>query len=239
MDPVQHCFGAPGIAKIANALGLPRYSGRPPEQLIRLALLRRSLSTRRFFRVMTGVQSSVGTADLRVHAGYWQNLAPLEPYLRRVADACVEVFSLRPSGETCLHVRLGDYDTPKNRTIYSQIGPAYYVSALRYLQEKYSRKYVRVLTNDPKSALRMFADPAFSEYEFRLEPGSSLTDFAAIAQSSALVASNSTFCWWGALTSARMGSLNHLVSPVHWFNPGYRHREAPSYSTLPDLAFRV
>lgn len=236
MDAVRHRHGTVGLTEIADALRLPRHKGRRPGRLIRLALLRRSLETRRLFSPLASLHSCVGWGGVHVYAGYWQDFESLGGYYQRVADACIEVLSLQPGDQTCLHIRFGDYKSPKNRRIYAKIGAAYYAASLQYLKVHTGRNAVRVLTNDTNSARDLFAAPEFANVVFRYEPSGAVTDFSALGQSAELIASNSTFSWWAALISARLGNLSHLVAPAQWFNPGYQHRQSPSYATVQDLS---
>ena len=238
MDSLRHRHGTAGLSDIATALNLRFHAGHCSKRLIQLALLRRSLGTRKLFSLLAGLHSFVGFGGARVYAGYWQNVEVLEPYYVRVADACRDVLSLRPSGEACLHIRIGDYNNSKNRRIYAQIGSKYYV-ALRYIQDQTEHRVIRVLTNDPENARKIFSARGFAGFDFHFKVGSALNDFSAIGASTALVASNSTFCWWGALIAARLGGLTHLAAPKHWLNPGYRHRQSPSYTALPKLSGRL
>ena len=235
-NAIRHRHGTAGLANIADALNLQQNMGPRPEYLVRLALLQRSLSTRKLLTRLAGLGSPKFSSNTRVHAGYWQNEELLGPYYTRVADACCEVLSLHPGPDTCLHIRFGDYTSTKNRKIYNQIGSKYYSTALRHLEEKTGCRRVRVLTNDFGSARKMFDANEFMGVEFVYEPGDMLTDFAAISQSASLITSNSTFCWWGSLISARLTGLTHLVAPAKWFNPNYQHRQAPSYAALPNLS---
>lgn len=231
----RHRHGVDGLAEIVDALGLQIHSGPRSRFLSQLALTRRTIGTWKSFPESDDLKSHISFGNLHIYCGYWQNQFGLIKYYSRVADACRDLFSLQPSNDSCLHVRLGDYQNYRNRKIYSQIDQDYYASALGYLRRHAAIDSIKVLTNDIAGAREMFAAPEFAHVEFRFEPGSPLDDFTAISESSALVASNSTFCWWGAFISARMKGLEHLVAPANWFNRGYMHRQSPSYAKLQDF----
>lgn len=234
----RHCHEASGLAEFVDVLGLQVYSGEGAKILSRLALTQRTLGTWKLLSRPFREGVHVKMADLELHCGYWQDCAELKRYYIRVAEAFRTFLRINPSDEICLHVRLGDYRSYRNQKIYSQIGRDYYYSALRYLGRHRSVESIKVLTNDIAGARDLFATPKFPQIRFIFEPATPMDDFVALCGASSIVASNSTFCWWGALISARRNGLKQLVAPVNWFNPGYRHRQAPSYSALQELAGR-
>ena len=238
IDPIRHRHGVVGVTEIACALNLGICKEFRSKEHKRFALLRRSMSTRKLFQPLNKINCGVTWGGDRIYAGYWQNFEQLEPFYIRVADACREVLNLKPSGESCVHVRFGDYTSPKNRVIYSEVASSYYASGLECLKNETESSCVRVLSDDTDSARLMFSSREFGGRSFRYDRGDMISDFSALSQSREIIASNSTFCWWGALVSARLASLENLGSPKNWFNPGFRHRQAPSYMRLSDLGNR-
>lgn len=236
IDGGLHNHGVAGLADLIAALGLEIYTGPRPKLKTQLALAQRTISTWKFGSPFLGMQSHIRLGSSQIYCGYWQNVSALNTHYGRVADVCCELFDLQPRNSTCMHVRLGDYQNSKNRRIYSQIDSEYYYKSLRYLRQNTHVETINVLTNDEAGARKMLSAPEFAPFEFKIGAGTALADFTAICESSSIIATNSTFCWWAAFISARMKGLKHLVAPEDWFNPGYRHRQAPSYSMLQNQA---
>lgn len=229
---LQH--GADGLEDVVRYFKLPIHTGESTlfRSLSQLALTRRSLGTRKVFSPIRTLNGSVGFQDIRVFSGYWQNFIELHPYYLKVAQACRDVFSLKPVDQSIIHARFGDYKKGKNQEIYFQLDKYYYFDALSKLKDDVGLLDFKVITDDVERAQKMFLSTMFNQFKFRFERGNMVSDFADLAQSSTLVATNSTFCWWGALASAENNGLKRLIAPKDWFQAPYRHRTSPSYEFI-------
>lgn len=223
--------GIDGLEDIIRKLGLTVHSenGAKMRRLARLAVLRRSLATRKLFAPLNVLNGGASWGATQVYSGYWQEFTALRPYYSQVANACRDVFEITPGDRATIHARFGDYTKGKNAEIYAQTGEDYYLKALKSQAEQSDRAAYEVITNDPDAAKSLFLSQRFSDFSFTFKRGTLISDFADLAQSSALIGSNSTFCWWAALCAAHGGNLKNLTVPIDWFQPAYMHRTSPPY----------
>lgn len=235
--------GIGGIEDIIKYFDFPVHeeNSRRFFALVILAQLRRALSQRKGFLGLDAMKGVIRTGRLDVYCGYWQGHAMLVPFYLEVAKACNEIFEVKSTlpVSAVVHFRFGDYVTPKNQKIYFQADEDYYKIALDSLFQEHGIIEYSVVTNDVARAKHLLSKSAFKRFIFSYAEGSMLDDFATIARASTLVSTNSTFCWWGALTAAINGNLVNLVAPKKWFKSGFEHRECPLYETIPLSVDRV
>ncbi len=123
---------------------------------------------------------------------------------------------------TAIHMRYGDYRSNVNaRAFHGLTHPEYFIKALRYLEKIGASKSVLLLSDEPELALYELKECGLPK-DFRVELGNSenqIQDLAAIASSSSVVASNSSFSWWGSWIAMQRSSAS-VILPRPWFSPG-------------------
>ncbi len=114
-----------------------------------------------------------------------------------------------------VHVRLGDYSSPKVSKVLGNLSHEYYFRALQSLSTKSKSKKLLLISNEPNKI-----DIPFSEwgYEtFTLEPALGVSDFESIqilSKCSAMVLANSSFSWWAGWLSK---NGTPVAVPDPWF----------------------
>lgn len=127
---------------------------------------------------------------------------------------------LEPAKDYCaLHVRLGDIaQFGQARDFHGLTHPEYFERALDEVCKRQLVSTVKVVSDEPQAA-KLLLNELGLERRFELifsDGKSSVDDLATMAQASAVVASNSTFSWWGGFMSEQLhGAL--VVVPVPWF----------------------
>jgi hypothetical protein len=106
----------------------------------------------------------------------------------------------------CVHLRRGDYrDWNGGRALPT----TYFVDALRALGDLGGMPVV-VISDEPQTAAVELAE--FPGARFEANPA--MVDFLLLVNASAVVASNSSFSWWGAWLNRRPSP--RIVVPEHW-----------------------
>lgn len=192
-----------------------------------IARSKRSLSEKKLLSTKREALTVTSFVGCRIHAGYWQTI-PIIPGGQNTFDDVVS--SLLPDGNNkkpIVHIRGGDYLSSTNADIYTSLGSGFYREAFSYFEQRLGLYEYDVVSNDPAYATDLLSKESI---EFALSTNSTaLEDFITISQHRAIVASNSTFCWWATRIGLYKGQAELVVAPEHWLNPGYRHRSHPSY----------
>ena len=117
-----------------------------------------------------------------------------------------------------MHVRRGDYLTQHSRTNFGLCSPRYYSDALHVVRSLGLGTAPLVLfTDSPEklpaelAALANYVVPADSMRTPR-------ADLYTLAQSSAIIMSNSSFSWWGGFLND--SALRPVIAPRPWFRRG-------------------
>ena len=123
---------------------------------------------------------------------------------------------------TAIHMRYGDYRSNVNaRAFHGLTNPDYFIKALRHLKENGASKSVLLLSDEPELALSELKECGLPK-DFRVELGDSenqIQDLTAIASSSSVIASNSSFSWWGSWIAMQRSGAS-VILPRPWFSPG-------------------
>ena len=127
-----------------------------------------------------------------------------------------------PINRTAIHMRYGDYKSNANaRAFHGLTNPNYFIKALKYLEKIGASKSVLLLSDEPEIALHELKECGLPD-DFSVELGNSknqIQDLIAIASSSSVIASNSSFSWWGSWIAMQRSGAN-VVLPRPWFSPG-------------------
>lgn len=117
-----------------------------------------------------------------------------------------------------VHVRCGDYmANPTNRALYGVLNADYYLRAIKYLAQENFRSIV-IVSDEPQTAWELVGRPLqrLSGLPVEMSIGTLIDDFCTLAQSQAVVMSNSTFSWWAAWV-AHSERQARVVLPNPWF----------------------
>ena len=118
-----------------------------------------------------------------------------------------------------IHVRLGDYfHSASARAFHGVSHPDYYDNAVQFLRTNLAQESITVVSDDLERAKDLLSACSFykeSDISLR-QSGSPVTDLAIISNASGVVASNSTFSWWGAFFAERFHG-SKVVVPQPWF----------------------
>lgn len=118
-----------------------------------------------------------------------------------------------------VHVRCGDYmANPTNRALYGVLSADYYLRAIKYLAQENDFRSIVIVSDEPQTAWELVGRPLqrLSGLPVEMSNGTLIDDFCTLAQSQAVVMSNSTFSWWGAWV-AHSKRQAQVVFPNPWF----------------------
>ena len=133
------------------------------------------------------------------------------PHRERFAEKYGE---LAANGYICAHVRLTDYFTFRDNVT---LPPGYYRRALELLDPDLP---VVMVSDDAPSVLATFG----SDTRVSVESNDEILDFLLLKYATHVIASNSSFAWWGAWLNDAQG--RRVVAPMWWFGMNER-RELP------------
>lgn len=194
----------------------------------RIAQGKRTLSERRGLARQRNTLAVTRLPGCRLHCGYWQSI-PFFPVARNLFDDTIA--SLLEDGSSdspILHIRGGDYLSPKNTGIYTILDMNYYRQAFQEVESRQKQVRYEVVTNDPPYVEQMLSTEPRA---FELSNGkSAMDDFSEISRHKVIVATNSTFCWWAARIGLYKGQTELIIAPAQWLNEDYRHRSHPRYA---------
>lgn len=161
--------------------------------------------------------------------GYWQS----ERYFSTIANQVKDLFTLQPhfysnilplieeikqTESVSIHVRKGDYLQHPYSDYYASLESTYYNNALAALQENLSHLKLFVFTDDTKWVKENLALPIPYTLISGVQTRSMYEDFQAMLSCKHHIIANSSFSWWTAWLSARVGKK--VVAPKEWFKNG-------------------
>lgn len=167
--------------------------------------------------------SRVSTSTRRM-SGYFQRFGLVEEasseIFGRIKSSTVAntILGSKPEQYIGVHVRRGDYLKPQAQSVHGLTGQDYFISAIRHASSVTGLHDVRIISDSPAAAYSLLAKPLAKE-GLTLTPAgqeSEWRDLGVLANSSAVVMSNSSFSWWGAYFAFKQcGAL--VVAPVPWY----------------------
>jgi hypothetical protein len=157
-------------------------------------------------------------AELRdgvAYGGFFQS----ERYFAQYEDEVSALFEVRPAHArafaakygslgryVCVHLRRGDY---REWLGGRALPTAYFVDALATVDDRGGAPVV-VISDDLEAARVELADVD----GVRFEANDAMLDFQLLLNASVVVASNSSFSWWGAWLNRVEGA--RVIAPEHW-----------------------
>lgn len=161
--------------------------------------------------------------------GYWQT----ERYFKDIRKTILEQFRIRQALEgankklleqiqgteypVSIHVRMGDYGTPENRSIYGGIcTEEYYKKAMSCISGKIENPTYFVFSNEPDQAKKLFPKEAQVVFTEGNDEGHAWADLELMRHCKAHIIANSSFSWWGAWLDEEEEKL--VIAPKKWMN---------------------
>ena len=117
-----------------------------------------------------------------------------------------------PLSITTVHVRLGDYARWANRSRIGLLPHSYFREAMAIAREQFPSNEVRLVSDEPSRALS-FLEQGGLRVDGVEDAPNAIDALSFMDRSSCIVASNSTFAWWGAFWSRQAGLV---IGPRPW-----------------------
>ena len=160
--------------------------------------------------------------------GYWQT----EKYFKEYRSEICEDFSLlhdlseenknmleKIAAEPCavsIHIRLGDYTTPVNESLFGGIcTEEYYKKAIEYINQKYKRVKFFVFSNGEGNITDVLSGINYEVVNINDE-NTGWADMYLMSQCNHNIIANSSFSWWGAWLNQNENKT--VIAPQKWIN---------------------
>jgi Glycosyl transferase family 11 len=162
--------------------------------------------------------------------GYWQS----EQYFEEISNIIRKDFTFRTGWDphdlavrermaagvcASIHVRRGDYLSPKHKNVYDQCDVAYYVEAVKLLRQKIPNINLFAFSDEPawvESCLQPFIGKVeVISHNLGLK---SSNDMRLMSVADHHIIANSSFSWWGAWLNPREDKT--VIAPKSWFADG-------------------
>lgn len=128
-----------------------------------------------------------------------------------------QILQPEPKQYIAVHVRRGDYLRPKAQSYHGLIGKDYFLNAIRFASSRTGIGTVKIVSDDSIAAEDLISKPLMTE-GFTVLPQSPDTewgDLGVLANSAAIVMSNSSFSWWGAYIAHKQHKTL-VIAPEPW-----------------------
>lgn len=153
--------------------------------------------------------------------GYWQSYKYFDFCRDRIIDAFQIPYTLVP-GTVGLHVRRGDY------LQYPTINPLatreYYEKAVKEFWLRGYKQFL-VFSDDIEWCKKEFQDPVYKglAFQYRATGTGALEDISALSGCEHMIASNSTFAWWGAWLNRNPEKIVICPHEDNYYGPDNKH----------------
>lgn len=226
---LAHVFDIPSMA-LASDLDLKHTLGWRSEKKIRriVSHLPRAFKGARWLDEahVESIASRVESEDFYLH-GYWQS----EKYFHQHAAQIRKDFlfkgemsamdqdilwQMRHPSSVSVHVRRGDYVSPKNQSIYHQANEAYYRAAMGCIRERVPHARFFFFSDDPgwvKAELMPCLGPM--TVVSHNAGKAAANDMRLMMHADHHIIANSTFSWWAAWLNDKPQKT--VVAPRHWY----------------------
>jgi hypothetical protein len=117
-----------------------------------------------------------------------------------------------------IHLRFGDYsDDPRTKSVHGLTASDYFENATNILKTMHGVHIPTVVVTDDREKATEFISNSSTSSDFQFISNSSpLEDLIEIARSAHVVATNSTFSWWGGWIASMVHNSN-VIYPRPWF----------------------
>ena len=127
-----------------------------------------------------------------------------------------------------VHIRLGDYLTPKNKEIYGVLGSTYYQNSLNQISQKSEFPLV-LFSDEPSEAIKILQPIHPIAHVIQPPPYTHPAEVLVLmSEAQKMIIANSSYGWWGAWLAASRGST--VIAPSPWF----RNESIPCSDLYPD-----
>jgi hypothetical protein len=137
--------------------------------------------------------------------------------LKMLDQASLPSASFSPSNSLVVHLRLGDYLSPKNSSVYASITPEQ-IHSLIHNASNVSRYYF--VSDSPTLASLFFSSPPLNSYRFKdLSSNSREQDLCTLSKFSYIIGSNSSYSIIASILSYVRSPLSSksFYFPSKWF----------------------
>ncbi|MDB3877219.1 alpha-1,2-fucosyltransferase [Candidatus Pelagibacter ubique] len=117
----------------------------------------------------------------------------------------------------CLHIRRGDYLTPKYKKKYVILNEDYYMKAINFILKKKNNLHFFIFSDD-KDYAKNFCNKIedYNKFSYTLmNKNSSDLDLFLMSHCKNFIIANSTFSWWAAIISKNKKKIT--ITPRKWF----------------------
>ncbi len=169
--------------------------------------------------------SSLPSLNNKYFYGYWQNFEFFFKHLNSIKnnlkfknennlDYLFKDLKSSYTDTVCLHLRLGDYKSYKNKKVYSDIPENYYHNAINKFEKKLKKPIFIVFSDQIELVDKTLINKnnVITASSFNLGAKS---DFYLMSLCDAFIFSNSTFSLWAAYISNKKRLF--VTRPLRWF----------------------
>lgn len=124
----------------------------------------------------------------------------------------------------CLHIRRGDYLTPKYKKKYILLNEQYYLKSIDFILKKKNNLHFFIFSDDEKYA-KNFCNKIqdYNKFSYTLmNKNSSDLDLFLMSHCKNFIIANSTFSWWAAIISKNKNKIT--ITPRKWFKNEYDNK---------------
>lgn len=160
--------------------------------------------------------------------GYWQE----EGYFQECKDKVLAAFTFRRTvneksqvfyrmiinddTSVSVHVRLGDYEKPENKSFFGGICTLeYYNRAISHIEKKIGNPHFYLFSNEPQKALEMMGSRNCHVINCNSEQ-EGWNDMLLMSTCRHHIIANSSFSWWGAYLNRNPQKT--VIAPRKWCN---------------------
>jgi len=169
--------------------------------------------------------ASIPSLDNKFFYGYWQNFEFFFKHLNSIKnnlkfknknnlDNFFKDLKINYSHTVCLHFRLGDYKSTKNKRVYSDISKNYYYNSIKKFEKKFKKPLFIIFSDQIESVDKTIINRDNIITASSLNLGQ-LNDFYLMSLCDAFIFSNSTFSLWAAYLSDNNNLF--VTKPPRWF----------------------
>lgn len=179
------------------------------------------------FEFWAGLEGAVHRGARLLH-GYWQSEKYFRRHERQVRSDFTFPEQLTPANReiaaeiastnaVSVHVRRGDYLTPRASAFHGACSADYYRRAFELMERKVDGPCFYIFSDDPAWVRSELAgDDGRRKIVIDHNPGAaSFNDMHLMSLCKHHILANSTFSWWGAWLNASPGKI--VVAPARWF----------------------
>ncbi len=140
---------------------------------------------------------------LRLLTSYTNDSKIFQRYMRDISDS---------KNSLAIHIRRGDYISPKNSKIYTQLPIDYYYSSISYIKDNFVKHpLIFVFSDDIEWAKKNLK---LNNAVFIENIGDTVAELVLMSSAKFNIIANSTFSWWGAYLNNRSECK---IAPKKWF----------------------